>query len=236
MNYTPDISEYITFEWYQWSYYWDEIEKKKTLCRWLGVAHHIGQSMCYYVLKSNGKHIARSTVIPVPDSDLQSNDMKEQMRAFTDKLNSSINDTEKSMVGNHIIDDENIYNDTLFFDPQDNEITYPWENDLLDQPLHDETEHTQQDLDTYIGTQVLLPGPDGVEVLCRVKGRKRTADGTAIGTSNPNPILDTRIFEVEFPDGHVDAYTTNVIAESLYSNVDDDGFNTGLLEEIIDHK
>jgi hypothetical protein len=236
MNYTPDISEYITFEWYQWSYYWDEIEKEKTLCRWLGVAHHIGQSMCYYVLKSNGQHIARSTVIPVPDSDLQSNDMKEQMKAFTDKLHASINDHTKSVIGNHVIDDENVYNDALFIDSQDNDITYPWEHDLLDQPLHDETEHTQQDLDKYIGAQILLPGPDGVEVLCRVKGRKRTADGTAIGTPNPNPILDTRIFEVEFPDGHVDAYTTNVIAESLYSNVDDDGFNTGLLDEIIDHK
>ena len=47
MHYTPDISEYVTFRWYQWSYYWDELVKEKKLCRWLGVAHKIGQSMCY---------------------------------------------------------------------------------------------------------------------------------------------------------------------------------------------
>lgn len=236
MNYTPDISEYITFQWYQWSYYWDEIDKEKVLCRWLGVAHHIGQSMCYYVLKSNGKHIARSTVIPIPDSDLQSNDIQEQMKAYTEKLHSAIGNHHKAVVGNNIIDDDDRYRDTLYHDPEDDKMTYPWDSNMNDQALHDETETTQKDLDTYIGAQVLLPDTDGIEVLCRVKGRKRNADGSMIGTSNPNPILDTRIFEVEYPDGHVDAYATNIIAESLYNNIDDQGFDTGLLAEIIEHR
>ena len=72
MNYTPDILEYITFQWYQWSYYWDEIRIEKVLCRWLGVDHSIGQSVCYYVLKSNGNFITKFSVIPVPHSDLNS--------------------------------------------------------------------------------------------------------------------------------------------------------------------
>ena len=29
MSYTPDISEYVTFEWYQWAYFWDEIAKER---------------------------------------------------------------------------------------------------------------------------------------------------------------------------------------------------------------
>ena len=65
MQYTPDISEYVGFEWYQWAYYWDQIEKEKILCRWLGVASKIGQAMCDFVLKSNGKYIARSTEYPL---------------------------------------------------------------------------------------------------------------------------------------------------------------------------
>ena len=32
MQYTPDISEYVVFRWYQWSYYWNEITKEKDLC------------------------------------------------------------------------------------------------------------------------------------------------------------------------------------------------------------
>ena len=31
-SYTPDISEYITFYWYQWEFYWDEIKKEKVGC------------------------------------------------------------------------------------------------------------------------------------------------------------------------------------------------------------
>ena len=46
MHYTPDISEYINFHFYQWCYYWDEAEKEKKIGRWLGIAHQVGQSMC----------------------------------------------------------------------------------------------------------------------------------------------------------------------------------------------
>jgi hypothetical protein len=58
MNYTPDISEYASFTWYQWCHYFDKQTKCKKLCRWLGPAHHIGQSFCSYILLENGTFIA----------------------------------------------------------------------------------------------------------------------------------------------------------------------------------
>lgn len=48
--------------------------------------------------------------------------------------------------------------------------------------------------------------------------------------------MDTRIFELEFPDGRVEEYSTNIIAENLFSKVDDDGFDLGLVKEIISHR
>lgn len=235
MHYTPDISEYVTFEWYQWAYYWDEILKEKVLCRWLGVAHNIGQSMCYYILKSNGEFIARSTVIPVPQSDCQSNDTQDQMKSFTEKLHAAIGDHSRAVIDpDNQVCNESPYDDALYCDG--NVETAPWDSDYDDQPLRDETEQTQADLDKYIGAHVLLPNSDGIEVLCRVKGRKRNANGTPIGVANSNPILDTRIFEVEYPDGHFDSFSTNIIAESIYSNADDQGDSTGLLSEIVDWK
>jgi hypothetical protein len=136
MHYTPDISEYISFEWYQWAYYWDEIDKEKKICRWLGVAHSIGQSMYYFVLTSSGKFIARSTVIPIPDADLQADDIKEQLKAFTDKVHAAIGDHQKAVVSKDVIVSNDPYNDALNCPSDINEITYPWESDLLDQPLH----------------------------------------------------------------------------------------------------
>ena len=49
-------------------------------------------------------------------------------------------------------------------------------------------------------------------------------------------MLNTRIYDVLFPDGSVRQYAANIIAENLYSQVDDEGFRYQLLDEIIDHK
>ena len=69
-----------------------------------------------------------------------------------------------------------------------------------------------------------------------MKGRKRNADGVAIGEYHQNPILDTCIFQVEHPDGRVEEYVTNVIAESLMGNIDDQGYDVGWIDEILDHR
>ena len=53
---------------------------------------------------------------------------------------------------------------------------------------------------------------------------------------NQNPILDTRTYEVEFPDGDVSEYAANVIAENMWSQCDLDGNQHLLMEAIVDHK
>jgi hypothetical protein len=55
-----------------------------------------------------------------------------------------------------------------------------------------------------------------------VKSRKRDSDGKPIGSSNPNPIFDSREYRVYFEDGTEDTYT-NLIAECIYSQIDDKG-------------
>jgi hypothetical protein len=35
--------------------------------------------------------------------------------------------------------------------------------------------------------------------------RKQNTDGNPIGVSSSNPILDTREYEVQFPDGTIDS-------------------------------
>ena len=70
-------------------------------------------------------------------------------------------------------------------------ITYPYDMELKDIPMHEQEDQLQADLDEYINAKVLLPNKDGIEVLCKVKGRKHDAEGQAIGTYHQNPILDT---------------------------------------------
>jgi hypothetical protein len=48
--------------------------------------------------------------------------------------------------------------------------------------------------------------------------RKRELDGTRKGRANANSMLDSITYEIEFPDGHSDEYTANVIAENMYND------------------
>ena len=84
-----------------------------------------------------------------------------------------------------------------------------------------------EQLDEYIGLKVVIPGstPDTEPVLAIVKGRKRDSDGNPIGIRNAKPILDTRIYQLEFPDGRVEEYGMNVLIENLMSQIDDDGYD-----------
>jgi hypothetical protein len=49
-------------------------------------------------------------------------------------------------------------------------------------------------------------------------------------------MLDTRNYEIEFPDGRSDEYTANVIAKNMYAQCDIEGRQFNLIEGIIDHR
>ena len=70
--------------------------------------------------------------------------------------------------------------------------------------------------DAYVGTEVGLLIGDKV-MASKVKWWKRESDGTLKGMAHSNPILDTRTYEVEFPDGRIAKYSANIIAENMYA-------------------
>ena len=89
--------------------------------------------------------------------------------------------------------------------------------------------------DTYLGAKVRFPTEYG-DRLGKITQRKRDMNGNPIGKRNNNPLLDTREYVVEFPDGAIAEYTTSVIAEHLYSQVDSEGRQYLLLDEIEEHR
>ena len=84
--------------------------------------------------------------------------------------------------------------------------------------------------------ELALPRGGGEVELGRVVKRLRDKDGLPIGTANDNPILDTRVYEVEFPDGHRASLAANAIAENLFAQIDDEGNRHVMLDEIIGHR
>jgi hypothetical protein len=94
---------------------------------------------------------------------------------------------------------------------------------------------TPESYDEYLTAQVLLP-QGGEASKATVVCRKRDHDGRPIGKRHANPLLDTRLYEVEFPDGTTKAVSANLIAENLLSQVDDEGRSYSVLREIVDHR
>ena len=89
--------------------------------------------------------------------------------------------------------------------------------------------------DYLIHAEVLLPQGEKLQSE-KVKGRAKDYDGNSIGTFDINPILNSIVYDVEFPDGAIKQYAANTIAENMYSQLDSDGYSKTILDSIIDYK
>jgi hypothetical protein len=69
-----------------------------------------------------------------------------------------------------------------------------------------------------------------------VTNRLRDDNGNPVGRASNILITDTRVFEVEYADGHTATMSTNAISECMFEQVDQEGNRLLLLEEVIDHR
>ena len=112
---------------------------------------------------------------------------------------------------------------------------YEDEDDGEQPTVPDADDVTPDTYDQYVGAEVLLPIGDRLQT-GKVTSWKRNADGTPVGKAHTKSACDTRSYIVEFPDGQVNEYTANTIAENMYSQCDAEGNQYLLLEAIVDHR
>ena len=91
------------------------------------------------------------------------------------------------------------------------------------------------DLDLYLGDEVLLTQYGEHRQSDRVIIRTSDRDENPVGTYDGNTILETRLYYVMFPYGAIQKYSANIIAENLYSQVNEDGHRNVMIDEIIDY-
>ncbi len=123
----------------------------------------------------------------------------------------------------------------IMFDEYDNEAEGPTEPMEPEAEKPEIAEFTMEAYDKFISAEVMLPQGD-ILVPAQVVGRKRGQDGNPIGQENTNPLLDSRVYEVEFPDGHIEEYVANIIAKNIYAEVDAEGNHFLIMDEITGHK
>ena len=69
----------------------------------------------------------------------------------------------------------------------------------------------------------------------KVERREGVRDVIPSGVENPNPITDTRLYDLEYLDCTIKTLSENVIAENLLLQVDKEGPRQFMTDAIINH-
>ena len=225
-GWTPDISMYVMHSWYEVVAFLDNDNERKLAC-WLGPADDYGGGDAVFLLPKSAKPIVRSTVwslTPEERADKRE-EIDELLKLINEKIgNDRTNEEVFAELGDDVLPHVDLFGDTD--DANDGDAI---------QLRADADEYTPEAFDKYLSAQIITDR--GGEMLRgTVKSRKRDSDGKPIGSSNPNPILDTREYLVCLEDGTEETYTANMIAECIYSQINDSGRQLLLMKEIIDHE
>ena len=232
---TLDISEYLDFGFYDHVSYKENAGLGETrIGRWLGVSHRVGGLMSFWILTQKGTVISRTTVQRVTNLEKQTDETK----AATSEFDCEIKRIFKE-------DDEPGYEgskpnpeDWADFTKYDADFQEEFTNIVNDSSIPEADNEFTPDIfdDTYLNMELAIPRDGEGPEYARVTKRLRDKDGLPIGTANSNPILDTRMYEVEYPDGYKASLAANAIAENMFAQVDEEGNRHVLFEEIVDHR
>jgi hypothetical protein len=230
---------------YDWVYFKENAGMGEiALGRFLGVSHRIGQLMSYWILNLSGKIMSRTTVSRVTNLELQQTEVIKRCKTFDLTIAKYLKDEENLVVldpqeRDFDLDDYNAKEADAEFQEEFglvlNNESIP-EADIREAQVNAD-EVTPDTFDTYLNMEISLPRGQNDELeYGRVAKRAKDTDGNPIGVANENPILDTRMYEVQWLDGHSGLMFANTIAENLYAQVDDEGNRHVMFHDITAHR
>ena len=228
---TPDISQYLDFGFYDWVWYKENAGLDvPRLGRFLGVADGMCNIHSFHMLPESGLPIIAGTVQRVTQLELQTDANKQRTKSFNDKIADRFKDTNLQFDGeNPDIDDwGQLHEDDEDFVSEFYKVIH---NDNVKEA---DDEFDPDSFDNYLHMELAIDRGNEHPEYARVTKRLKDHRGNPIGTANDNPILDTRMHEVEYHDGSKQALSANVIAENMFASVDEEGHRHLLLDSIVD--
>ena len=231
---TPDISEHIQHGFYDWVWYKEQPGINEELIgRWLGVSNSVGKRMTYYVLTNTGFVASRSTVQRITNLELQTAENIARCAEFDKAV------CERFKEENFLNEGAKPNRDAWAeFMANDADFEEEFEKIVNDKGIPEADDEFTPDIfeDTYLNMELALDRGGEHPEIARVTKRMKDRDGRPIGTANENPILDTRMYEVEYLDGYKASMAANILAENMFAQVDDHGNRHVMFESIIDHR
>jgi hypothetical protein len=198
----------------------------------------MGSDLCYWIVTNSGQVVSKTSVEHVTCDDYLNEDTKAKVKEFKKKLGECLDDS------NFILQGEDGVDLKMLEDLDDEGIGAMVEDGIT--PTKEEygdmivEEHPKANdkeaVDKYLDMGLRMgAGTDDKRWGWVIKHAKGIG-GEPVGHAHANPYFDMREYEVEFTDGTIERYATNVIAENMYAKVDNEGNMFQLLDEIMDHK
>ena len=89
--------------------------------------------------------------------------------------------------------------------------------------------------DTYVDMEIALPRDVEGPKFSKLIKRMLYENVIPIGRQHDDPIIDTRVYGVDYLDVHKASLAANTIAENLFSIVDEDSNRFVIFDDIVDH-
>ena len=181
---------------------WCFPHQQKKLGRALGPLRNEGNEMAQAILTSNGKVIPRCML----------------RRLRNDKLTNPVEIEKRKrfdLVIRHKLGDSAVFPSTksheLNYGPDTNgNLCDLDDNSDTDEEDIEDTQVNQPMTDLIINSEVHLPQGEEMKA-ARVTERSTDEKGEIIGTYDENPILNTLMYDVEFPNGEIKEYGANIV-------------------------
>jgi hypothetical protein len=188
--------------------------------------------MAQWILKANGYVVARRSSRPLKVDEIHSATELKRGAIFDGLIERRWGTSINPPIQNDI---ENLDNNEFeeYKDKDEPKRTVPNIEDLVD--ANGKLLKQQPAYVKILQSEVYLQLGESMTI-GRVAKRAIGPDGTVAGTYDENPCLNTMIYEVEFPDRQLKDYAANVIAESMLTQVDSDGFSITMIEAMIDYQ
>ncbi len=201
------------------------------------MSHRVGTLMSFWILTSAGKVLSRTTVQRVTNLELKTDETKNRIQHFTTSVTERIG-------GNDLVMEDELGHRVVAIDDWDDpaydaEFVQEFGRTINDPEIKEADQGFTPDAfnNTYVNMELALPREGGEVQFARVVVKRlRDKDGLPIGTAHDNPILDSRMYEVEFQDGYKASLAANAIAENLFAQIDDEGNRHVLFQENIDYQ
>ena len=248
-----DISHLCNFGFYEWVYFRQGSapfpKMTEELGRCLGPTKNEANEMAQWVLQLNGHIVPRRSLRRLSAQEASvTNETEVRKRsefdaAIKDRYGDSFALGPDAQLDGTMVQSDDEFDpsnpqdfDPFDFTPYESEVEAPAtvpEADIIDaagKPINQ-----QSVADLLLNAEVLLPQGETTQ-MAKVVRRAVDDDGKLVGNFNENPILNTLVYEVQFPDGAIKPYAANIIAENILTQVDSSGRHAHSLEKILDMK